>query len=157
MGDRRERRVQLGGGGRRLGCRVHEQTADPGLGALTRHPLDVGGRHHDEAEVDRALAAGADLVGVNQRDLTTFTVDTSRATALAARLPGSVVRVAESGIGGPDDIPALAEAGYDAVLVGESLVTAADPEAATAALVAPGLRGLNGEAEPRHDAATGDR
>ena len=91
---------------------------------------------HDQAEVDRALAAGADLVGVNQRDLMTFSVDTQRAVDLAAVLPAGVVRVAESGITGPEDLPPLVEAGYDAVLVGENLVTSGDPETAAATLVA---------------------
>jgi indole-3-glycerol phosphate synthase len=90
---------------------------------------------HDQAEVDRALAAGADLVGVNQRDLMTFSVDTQRAVDLAAVLPAGVVRVAESGITGPDDLPPLVEAGYDAVLVGENLVTSGDPRGAAEALV----------------------
>jgi len=102
---------------------------------------------HDQAEVDRALAAGADLVGVNQRDLMTFSVDTRRAVDLAAVLPAGVVRVAESGITGPDDVAVLAEAGYDAVLVGENLVTSGDPEAAAAGLVAAaaGRSGRGGE------------
>jgi len=94
---------------------------------------------HDAGEVERALAAGADLIGVNQRDLLTFTVDTERAVDLAAALPAGVVRVAESGITGPADVVALADAGYDAVLVGENLVTAEDPTAATAALVDAGI------------------
>jgi indole-3-glycerol phosphate synthase len=93
---------------------------------------------HDEAEVERALAAGADLIGVNQRDLMTFAVDTHRAVDLADRLPAGVVRVAESGVTGPQDVTALAASGYDAVLVGETLVTSGDPRAATAALVAAG-------------------
>ena len=93
---------------------------------------------HDAAEVERALHAGADLIGVNQRDLMTFAVDTHRALDLAAVLPAGVVRVAESGIKGPQDVFALAEGGYDAVLVGESLVTSGDAEAAAARLVAAG-------------------
>jgi indole-3-glycerol phosphate synthase len=93
---------------------------------------------HDAAEVERALAAGADLIGVNQRDLMTFAVDSHRAMDLAAQLPAGVVRVAESGITGPADVVALAAGGYDAVLVGETLVTAGDPEATTARLVAAG-------------------
>ncbi len=84
---------------------------------------------HDEAELERAMAVGADLVGVNQRDLVTFEVDTERAVRMAPLMPGGVVRVAESGITGPADAAALAEAGYDAVLVGEALVTSGDPEA----------------------------
>lgn len=89
---------------------------------------------HDEPELDRALRAGADLVGVNQRDLVTFEVDTARAVRMAPLMPAGVVRVAESGITGPDDAAVLAEAGYHAVLVGEHLVTSGDPRSAVAAL-----------------------
>ena len=85
---------------------------------------------HDEAELDRALGAGADLVGVNQRDLRTFEVDQERAVSLAARMPASVVKVAESGVRDGHDASTLRAAGYDAVLVGESLVTSADPAGA---------------------------
>ncbi len=81
---------------------------------------------HDEAEAARARRAGAVLVGVNQRDLHTFEVDTARACRVAGALEG-VVRVAESGIRTPADVAELARAGYDAVLVGETLVRAADP------------------------------
>ena len=89
---------------------------------------------HDEAEVDRALAAGATMVGINQRDLVTFRVDPARAEKLAAVLPDHVVKVAESGIEGPDACHRLAAAGFEAVLVGEHLVTAADPAAAVRSL-----------------------
>lgn len=99
---------------------------------------------HDEAEVERALAAGADLVGVNQRDLMTFSVDAHRALDLAARLPAGVVRVAESGITGREDVAVLADVGYDAVLVGEALVTSGDPEGEARALVAAGAGGPRG-------------
>ena len=90
---------------------------------------------HDEAELERALACGASLVGVNQRDLYTFEVDQARAVRVAGAIPDGVVRVAESGIRGRDDVTALADAGYHAVLVGETLVTAADPEAAVRRLL----------------------
>lgn len=90
---------------------------------------------HDEAELERALACGASLVGVNQRDLYTFEVDQARAVRVAGAIPDGVVRVAESGIRGRDDVVALADAGYHAVLVGETLVTAADPEAAVCRLL----------------------
>jgi indole-3-glycerol phosphate synthase len=90
---------------------------------------------HDEEELARALAAGARLVGVNQRDLRTFRVDHERACAMAARLPPEVVAVAESGIRGADDARRLADAGYDAVLVGETLVRAGDRSAALRQLV----------------------
>ena len=89
---------------------------------------------HDETELERAIDAGADLIGVNQRDLVTFAVDTDRAVRMAPQMPAGVVRVAESGITGPSDAAILAEAGYHAVLVGEHLVTSGDPEAGVAAL-----------------------
>lgn len=89
---------------------------------------------HDEAEAEAALAAGATMVGVNQRDLYTFDVDTARAERVAKVIPDSVVRVAESGIRAGDDVRRLADAGFDAVLVGEALVTAGDPAKAVAAL-----------------------
>ncbi len=89
---------------------------------------------HDEAEVERALAAGASLIGVNQRDLVTFQVDTDRAVRVLDVLPDDAVKVAESGVGGPNDARRLREAGYDAVLVGESLVRSGDPAAAVRAL-----------------------
>lgn len=92
---------------------------------------------HDEAELARALAVGATLVGVNQRDLVTFAVDTDRAVRVAAAIPEGVVAVAESGIGGAADARRLADAGYHAVLVGESLVRSSDPAAAVAALAVP--------------------
>jgi indole-3-glycerol phosphate synthase len=89
--------------------------------------LDALVEIHDEAELERALAVDADLIGVNQRDLVTFEVDQARAVRMAPQLPGSVVRVAESGVRGADDAAVLRAAGYHAVLVGESLVTAGDP------------------------------
>ena len=93
---------------------------------------------HDEAEVDRALAAEATMLGINQRDLTTFQVDSTRAEKLAAGLPDHVVKVAESGIDGPASCRRLAAAGFSAVLVGEHLVTSGDPAAAVRSLVGKG-------------------
>ena len=90
---------------------------------------------HDESEVERALACGAHIVGVNQRDLRTFAVEPQRAARLIGSIPGEVVKVAESGISGPDDARRATDAGYDAVLVGEYLVTSADPAAAIRGLV----------------------
>jgi indole-3-glycerol phosphate synthase len=89
---------------------------------------------HDEHELSRAVDLGADLIGVNQRDLLTFAVDPSRAARLAATMPAGVTRVAESGIDGPASAAALAAAGYDAVLVGETLIRSTDRSAAVAAL-----------------------
>ncbi len=93
---------------------------------------------HDAVELERALTAGARLVGVNQRDLTTFEVDRNRAVDLAATMPSGVVAVAESGIRDADDVRRLADAGYQAVLVGETLVRAEDRRAAVADLVGAG-------------------
>lgn len=90
---------------------------------------------HDERELETVLAAGAAVVGVNQRDLFTFSVDRDRAVRLARAIPSDVVKVAESGISGRDDARVLAGAGYDAVLVGEALVRAADPAVAVKDLV----------------------
>lgn len=86
--------------------------------------LDTLVEVHDEAELERALAVNACLVGVNQRNLTTFEVDPNRAVLMAPLMPSGVIRVAESGVRGPDDAQILVNAGYHAVLVGESLVTA---------------------------------
>ena len=82
---------------------------------------------HDEVELEAAIAAGATLVGVNQRDLVTFQVDHARALRMAALIPDGVVKVAESGVRDATDARALQAAGYHAVLVGETLVTSAAP------------------------------
>ena len=109
------------------------------LSLSRRLQIDALVEVHDEAEAEAALAAGADLVGVNQRDLVTFEVDADRAVRVGGHLPDSVARVAESGIRTSDDVRRLADAGFDAVLVGEALVTSPDPGAALA-----GLRGVQG-------------
>lgn len=96
--------------------------------------LDVLVEIHDEGELEVALQAEATLIGVNQRDLVTFQVDHERAVRMASVIPDHVVKVAESGVRGPADAASLRAAGYHAVLVGESLVTAADPAAAIQAL-----------------------
>src|SRR5664280_321253 len=90
---------------------------------------------HDEPELDRALAAGARLVGVNQRDLRTFEVDRDRALRMGERMPDGVVAVAESGIRDAADVGRLAAVGYTAVLVGETLVRAADRTSAVDGLL----------------------
>jgi indole-3-glycerol phosphate synthase len=96
--------------------------------------LDALVEAHDEAEVERALAAGAGMIGVNQRDLRTFAVDHERALRVVGAIPDAVVAVAESGIRDAEDARRLADAGYAAVLVGETLMRAADRGAALAAL-----------------------
>jgi len=85
---------------------------------------------HDEAELELAMSAGATMVGVNQRDLVTFAVDQARAVRMAPLTSNNVVKVAESGVRGRDDALALRAAGYDAILVGEHLVSSSNPEAA---------------------------
>jgi indole-3-glycerol phosphate synthase len=93
---------------------------------------------HTEHEVARAVEAGADLIGVNARNLTTLQVDTSTFSRLAPLIPAGIVRVAESGVRGPHDVLEYARDGADVVLVGESLVTGKDPRSAVSDLVAAG-------------------
>ena len=90
---------------------------------------------HDEAELDRALDAGAGIVGVNNRDLSVFRTDLSVSERLAAQVPADVVLVGESGISAPADVERLGRAGVDAVLMGETLMRAGDPGAALRAFV----------------------
>jgi indole-3-glycerol phosphate synthase len=90
---------------------------------------------HDEAELSRAVAAGATLIGVNQRDLRSFSLDTARAERVLGSFPAGVTAVVESGVSDAADAERLAAAGFDAVLVGEHLVTASDPAGALRALV----------------------
>jgi indole-3-glycerol phosphate synthase len=89
---------------------------------------------HSEAEAERALEIGADIIGVNNRDLTTFHTDLATAERIAPMLSSVPVKVGESGIHNGGDAARMAAAGYDAVLVGESLVRAGDPAALLAEL-----------------------
>jgi indole-3-glycerol phosphate synthase len=93
---------------------------------------------HDREELRRAVDAGANLVGVNARNLRTLEVDRDTFARLAPEMPDGVVRVAESGVRGPRDVLEYARNGADVVLVGESLVTGKDPRTAVADLVAAG-------------------
>lgn len=95
---------------------------------------------HDREEAARAVDAGARVIGVNARNLKTLEVDRGAFARTAPSIPDSAVTIAESGIRGPADLIAYGEAGADAVLVGESLVTSEDPRAAVARLVAAGAR-----------------
>ena len=103
---------------------------------------------HTGDELDRAVDAGAKVIGVNARNLATLKVDRGVFGQLAPRIPEGIVKIAESGIRGPHDLLAYAAAGADAVLVGESLVTGGDPRSAVADLVTagshPALRGDRG-------------
>jgi indole-3-glycerol phosphate synthase len=96
--------------------------------------MDVLVEAHTEAELERALQAGATLVGVNNRDLDTFVTDLDLSLRLAPRVPPRITYVAESGIRTADDVDRLGAAGVDAILVGESLMRQADLTAAAAAL-----------------------
>ena len=102
--------------------------------------LDVLVEVHTAEELNRVLDAvgesGADAIGVNNRDLKTFAVRLETSLDLIEHIPASVVRVAESGIGVPEDIQRLRAAGFDAFLIGESLMRRPDPGAALAELLA---------------------
>ncbi len=107
---------------------LHEQARSLGLTVLTEV--------HDEAEIARALDIGADLIGVNARNLKTLDVDKSTFGRLVTLLPEHVVKVAESGVGDTADAQRYADEGADVVLVGEALVKNGDPRAAVAAMKA---------------------
>jgi indole-3-glycerol phosphate synthase len=110
------------------------------LGALYQRArslqLDVLCEVHDAAELDRALEAGCDIIGVNNRNLHTFQVDLNTSLQLAKRIPAGVLKVAESGIESGEDIARLRVAGFDAFLIGESLMRAERPGNALRALLA---------------------
>lgn len=97
--------------------------------------LDVLCEVHDEEELSRAMDAGFDLIGVNGRDLRTFKVDLAVSFELAQEIPSNAVRVAESGIRGGEDVRLLREAGFQAFLIGESLMRAELPGVALAELL----------------------
>jgi indole-3-glycerol phosphate synthase len=103
---------------------------------------------HAADELDRAVDAGAKVIGVNARNLATLEVDRGVFGRIAPRIPDGIVKIAESGVRGPHDLLAYAAAGADAVLVGESLVIGKDPRSAVADLVTagshPALRGDRG-------------
>ncbi len=96
--------------------------------------LDVLVEVHDPRELERALYCGAELIGINNRDLRDFSVDVQRTFDLLDGIPDGVAVVSESGISGPAQLRRLEDAGVDAVLVGESLMRAADPQAALSSL-----------------------
>lgn len=100
--------------------------------------MDVLVEVHDEAELRIATALKADLIGVNQRDLTSFEVDPTRAITMAPLFQSSVVKVCESGIVNEDQMQGLARVGYDAVLIGEALVRSPEPGARLNSLVLAG-------------------
>ncbi len=112
---------------------LHDLAGDLGLAALVEA--------HDEAELERALDLGAQIVGVNARNLATFDEDLARVARLAATIPPDVIAVAESAIRAPADAAQMASVGFDAVLVGEALVRAEDPATLVTAFGAPARTG----------------
>jgi indole-3-glycerol phosphate synthase len=108
---------------------LHGLSAELGLAAL----VEV----HDERELERALAVGPRVIGINNRDLTTLEIDINRTFELRGRVPAGTIVVAESGFSEPGQLRELAEAGVDAVLIGEALMRSPDVEAAVRALTAP--------------------
>jgi indole-3-glycerol phosphate synthase len=106
--------------------RFRELAAEFGMAAL----VEV----HDGDELDAALASGAEIIGVNNRDLHTFEVMLETSLRLVEKIPSNVIKVTESGIHSDSDVRRLTSAGYDAFLVGEHLMKSADPAAALRAL-----------------------
>jgi indole-3-glycerol phosphate synthase len=98
--------------------------------AATGLGLDVLVEVHDAAELERAAALGAGIIGVNNRDLRDFSVEVERTARLMAAMPAGALVVSESGISSSEQLATLSRAGVDAVLVGETLMRAADPAAA---------------------------
>jgi indole-3-glycerol phosphate synthase len=106
--------------------RLYDEARELGLTVL----VEV----HDEPETERAVALGAELIGVNARNLKTLAVDNDTFGRLAPLIPGDRVRVAESGISGPEDVARFVSEGARAVLVGEALVKDGDPRQAVRAM-----------------------
>jgi indole-3-glycerol phosphate synthase len=125
--------------------RLHAQATALGLDVL----VEV----HDEHELERAAAAGARIIGVNNRNLRTLAVDVDASRRLVARLPGGVIAVAESGLRDAEEIDGLRRRGYHAFLIGERLVTAPQPGEALAHLL--GARAADEERQG-HIVRTGD-
>ncbi len=119
-----------------MACLSHDQAAEL-MAAATDLGMDVLVETHDRAEMDAAARLGADLIGVNNRNLKTFETSLEITAALAAAAPADALLVSESGIRGPADLKTLTGYGAKAFLVGESLMRQADVAAATRALLTP--------------------
>ncbi len=115
---------------------VDDATARTLLETARTWKMDALVEVHNEAELERALALGADMIGINNRDLRTFHTDPGVTLRLAPTIPDNILVVAESGLSKPDDLKRLADAGVTTFLVGESLMRQADVAAATRALLA---------------------
>ncbi len=118
---------------------VDDRTAGELCDAAAAYSMAALVEVHDEAELGRALALPSPLIGINNRDLRTFTTSLEVTERLAARLPADRLLVSESGISTPADISRMARCGVCAVLVGESLMRQPDVAAATRALLAPSV------------------
>ena len=134
-----------GPGGRGRRGAAHRGRADRrGTGRLRKDAEALGlavlVEAHDAEQMRRAFAAGASIIGVNNRDLRTLGVDLATSAALAAMIPDPCVAVAESGLRSHDDLRRLRVAGYDAFLIGEHCLTAPDPGAALRVLLTGGRR-----------------
>lgn len=120
-----------------LAC-VSDPEAKALIDAARHWKMDALIEVHDEAELDRALALDADMIGINNRDLRTFVTDLGLTLRLAPRIPAVVLVVAESGLSTRDDLKRLADVGVTTFLIGESLMRQADVAAATRALIGAG-------------------
>jgi indole-3-glycerol phosphate synthase len=109
---------------------LDDRTLEDLLNAARRRGLAALVEVHDSDELTRAIEVGADVIGVNSRNLRTLSVDQDVLERVVADIPSHVVKVAESGIRSSDDIARLSRVGYDAFLVGERLIATADPGAA---------------------------
>jgi indole-3-glycerol phosphate synthase len=116
--------------------------------------LEVLVEVHDRDELGRALETGAEVIGINNRDLRDFTVDVRRTSQLIDEVPAGITVVSESGISTAEQLRALEQQGVDAVLVGESLMRAADPETALLALRAPAATSASAATSARAAAST---
>jgi len=119
---------------------LNDKTLTELLGVAREMGLDALVEAHDEQEVARAVAVGAGIIGINNRDLRTFTVDRELAARLRPSIPADRIVVAESGIRDAADVARLRDAGIDAILVGETLMRAADPAAALRGLLAGNVK-----------------
>jgi indole-3-glycerol phosphate synthase len=114
---------------------LSDQDAKTLLDAARGWKIDALVEVHDEAELERALTLGGDMIGINNRDLRTFVTDLDVTRRLAPRIPAHVLTVAESGLASPDDLKSLTDVGVSTFLIGESLMRQADVAAATRALI----------------------
>ena len=110
------------------------------LATAQRWKMDALVEVHDRPELERALALGAEMVGINNRDLNTFSTDLNVTLSLASHVPKGPLIVAESGLGAPEDLERLAKANVRAFLIGESLMREADVAAATSRLIGAKVR-----------------